>query len=199
VANELLDNLPFDLWERRAGRWQEVLVSAELTEVVVPVEPPAWLAGLDAPEGARVPVQDAARRWVLEAVALARPADGGRLVVFDYTATTDELANRPTDEWLRTYRAHERGGPPLDAPGSQDITVEVCIDQLPAPAATTTQADWLRTHGIDELVAEGRRVWDERAAIGDLEAIRMRSRVAEAEALTDPAGLGGFTVATWSR
>jgi SAM-dependent MidA family methyltransferase len=198
LANELLDNLPFDLWERRDGRWQQVLVDADLDEVVVPLDPPGWLAGLDAPEGGRVPVQDAARRWVLEAIALARPGDGGRLVVIDYAATTAELASRPPDAWLRTYRGHERGGPPLDAPGSQDVTADVCLDQLPAPTSTTTQADWLRTHGIDELVTEGRQVWAEQAHVGDLAAVRMRSRVTEADALLDPSGLGSFTVATWS-
>ena len=46
---------------------------------------------------------------------------------------------------------------------------------------------------------EGRAVWRERAAIGDLAALEARSRVHEAEALCDPAGLGAFTVAVWSR
>lgn len=198
VANELLDNLPFDLWERRAGRWQAVLVGADLLEVVVAAEPPAWLIDVAAEEGARVPAQAAARRWVTDALALARPDDGGRVVLFDYCATTAELAGRPIGEWLRTFRSHERGDPPLDAPGTQDITVEVCLDQLPAPTATSTQAAWLRAHGIDELVEEGRRGWDERAGVGDLAAVRMRSRISEAEALLDPAGLGAFTVAEWA-
>ena len=35
------------------------------------------------------------------------------------------------------------------------------------------------------------------ASVADLEALRMRSRVNEAEALLDPAGLGGFTVLEW--
>ena len=61
----------------------------------------------------------------------------------------------------------------------------------------TTQADWLRAHGIDELVEEGRRVWEERKHVGDLEAMRARSRVNEADALLDPAGLGGFRVIEW--
>jgi SAM-dependent MidA family methyltransferase len=198
LANELLDNLPFDLWERRDGSWQHVLVDADLREVVVPLEPPGWLAGLDAADGARVPVQDAARRWVVEALALARPDVGGHLLVFDYCApTTAALAGRPPAEWLRTYRAHERGGPPLDAAGTQDITVEVCLDQLPVPSDVTTQAKWLRANGIDELVEEGRRAWNERASVADLAAVRMRSRVTEADALLDPTGLGGFTVAHW--
>jgi SAM-dependent MidA family methyltransferase len=199
LANELLDNLPFDLWERRDGRWQAVLVDAELREVVVALDPPAGLAAIDAPEGGRVPVQAAARRWVADALALARPDEGGRVVAIDYAATTAELAARPPGEWLRTYRAHERGGAALDGPGSQDVTAEVCLDQLPPATATASQADWLRAHGIDELVAEGRRAWEARAHVGDLAAVRMRSRITEADALLDPDGLGGFTVVEWAR
>lgn len=201
LANELLDNLPFDLWERHADGWAEVLVDADLQEVVVPGEPPPWLARLDAPVGGRVPVQAAARRWVLDALDVARPADGGRLVAIDYCATTADLARRPPagpGSWLRTFRAHGRGGAPLESPGSQDVTADVCLDQLPPPTTTSAQADWLRAHGVVELVDEGRRAWAERAGVGDLEAVRMRSRVAEAEALLDPDGLGSFTVAEWT-
>ena len=57
----------------------------------------------------------------------------------------------------------------------------------------------LRHHGLDELVEEGRQIWSERAHIGDLAAIKGRSRVTEAEALTDRAGLGSFRVLEWSR
>jgi hypothetical protein len=88
----------------------------------------------------------------------------------------------------------------LDGLGDQDITVDVASDQVAAAlpgARLTPQADWLRRHGIDGLVEEGRRVWHERAAVGDLEAVRARSRVGEAEALLDPGGLGGFTVFEW--
>ena len=82
--------------------------------------------------------------------------------------------------------------------GEQDITVEVAVDQLPTPDEDTTQADWLRQWGIDDLVEEGRRIWHERAHLGDLEAIRARSRVNEAEALIDPSGMGAFRVLEWS-
>ena len=51
-----------------------------------------------------------------------------------------------------------------------------------------------RRSGIDELVDEGRRAWEAGAARGDLEALAGRSRVTEAAALTDPAGLGAHTV-----
>ncbi len=199
VANELLDNLPFDLWERRGGSWWEVRVGAELREVVVPAEPPSWLAPVPAAEGARVPAQGGARDWLRDALDLARVDEGGRVCAWDYCSTTADLAARPPDEWLRTYRGHRRGGSPLDAPGSQDVTVEVCLDQLAsvrAPSSVSSQADWLRAHGIEVLLAEAQA-----AAPGparDLAALRVRSRLNEAPALLEPSGLGGFAVAEWS-
>ena len=125
----------------------------------------------------------------------------GHLLVLDYGASTSELATR-SPEWLRTYRGHERGGAPIEHVGGQDITADVAVDQItePWPAdRVSAQADFLRRHGIDELVEEGRAVWHERAHLGDLEAVRGRSRVREAEALLDPTGLGAFTVLEWDR
>jgi SAM-dependent MidA family methyltransferase len=124
----------------------------------------------------------------------------GRVVVFDYADTTSSMARRPTTEWLRTYRQHARGAHPLVDPGSQDITCEVAIDQLAAvatPDHDRSQAAWLTDLGIDALVEDGKRIWHERAHLGDLEAIRARSRVIEAEALLDPTGLGAFRVLEW--
>jgi SAM-dependent MidA family methyltransferase len=118
-------------------------------------------------------------------------------VVIDYTSSTADMAARPWREWLRTYRDHQRGGHYLADPGAQDITSDVALDQLSPPTTTSTQADFLRAHGLEELVEEGRRTWAAHAAAPDLAALTARSRVREAEALTDPAGLGGFTVAEW--
>jgi SAM-dependent MidA family methyltransferase len=194
LANELLDNLAFGLLERTVDGWAEVHVGVEgdaLVEVLVPTDEPP----IDAPFGARVPRQDAAARWVRDAVALAGP--GGHVLAFDYASTTAELAARSWDEWVRTYRGHQRGVGPLEALGEQDITCEVALDQLPTPTRDRTQADWLRAHGIEALVEEGRRTWRERAAVGDLAAIRARSRVTEADALLDPSGLGAFRALEW--
>jgi hypothetical protein len=77
------------------------------------------------------------------------------------------------------------------------VTVEVALDQLPPPAAVRAQAQWLRRWGVDDLVGEGKRVWADSAARPGLEAMRMRSRVSEAEALLDPTGLGNFAVVEW--
>jgi len=77
-----------------------------------------------------------------------------------------------------------------------------CVVGLPKPrlsAILRVWVDWLRKHGIDDLVEEGRQYWIANSAKPDLKAVRMRSRVAEAEALCDPAGLGSFKVLEWRR
>jgi SAM-dependent MidA family methyltransferase len=201
IANELLDNLPFGLLVQDDG-WRAAYVDigrdGEFTELLLPVTG-ALPVGLRAaaPLGARAPVQRAAAAWL--GAALER-LERGRVVVIDYASETAAMARRPWRDWLRTYRGHERGDHPLRAPGTQDITCEVALDQLARvrePDATRTQAQFLRLYGLDELVDEGRRHWAERASVGDLAAVRARSRVTEAEALTDPAGLGSFVVAEW--
>jgi SAM-dependent MidA family methyltransferase len=198
VANELLDNLPFALLERTADGWSEVRVGAMLGEVLVPTSPDvarrADALAPDAPAGGRIPLQEAAVDWLRSALGTV---ERGAVVAFDYADTTPSLARRPWTDWVRTYRAHGRGGNPLEYFGEQDITCDVAIDQLPAPTAETIQADFLRANGLDDLVDEARRRWQERAHIGDLEALKHRSRLTEADALTDPAGLGGFKVLQW--
>lgn len=199
VANELLDNLPVRLCVYD-GAWREAFVAAHdgtFAEVLsAPLDPvPAWLPP-HPPHGARAPLHDAARDWVVD---VRRRLRQGRLLVVDYAApTTAELAHRPWRDWLRTYRSHERGGHYLADPGSQDITVEIAIDQFPEPDAVRTQAQFLQRWGIEELVAEGERAWTASAAAPDLTAIAMRSRAVEAKALLDPAGLGSFFSVEWS-
>ena len=207
IANELLDNLVFDLLERVDLGWAEVRVGqapdGQLVEVLAP--PDSALADAaerlapGAPTGARIPIQRAAAEWVAGGLDLLVR---GRLVAFDYAVpSTSELSRRPWSEWVRTYSAHRRGGHPLEAPGEQDITVEVCVDQLAhgarPPDRDRSQAAFLRAHGIDEFWEDARRRWHAGAAKGDLEAFRARSAVTEAAALTDTEGLGGFRALEW--
>ena len=65
------------------------------------------------------------------------------------------------------------------------------------PTQLRTQADFLRAHGLEELVETARRRWHEGASRADLDALAARSRVTEADALVDPAGLGRFCVLEW--
>ena len=128
-------------------------------------------------------------------------------MAIDYVDDAGGLLDRGAGDWLRTYRAHERGGAPLDDPGDQDLTADVVREQVVRAARASgfslagdqSQAEWLRELGIDELVNEGRRTWEARAHLGDLEAVAGRSRATEAAALCDPAGLGAHRVLTFSR
>jgi hypothetical protein len=60
--------------------------------------------------------------------------------------------------------------------------------------SVTQQSEWLHKWGIDDLVSEGSRYWEEHKSAPDIAAMKMRSRVNEAQALTDRDGLGAFWV-----
>jgi len=198
VANELLDNLPFRLAVFDGG-WREVVVvrgrGQELMEDTVPPSPGwDWLPPL-VPHGTRLPVQEQAAGWVSSALLML---DEGAVITFDYcTSRTADLVGHSWRDWLRTYRSHGRGEHYLRNCGGQDITAQVCLDQLPSPVSVQSQAEFLRRFGIDDLVDEGRRAWSAAAAHPDVAALTMRSRVAEAEALLDLQGLGSFDAVTW--
>jgi SAM-dependent MidA family methyltransferase len=210
-ANELLDNLPFRVVERRDGVWWEIRVATDgdaLVESAVPalgeLATDADLVVADAPDGARVPVPTGLTQWLRDCAGALRR---GRLVVVDYMATGAELVERRQAGWLRTYRDHGRGAVPLVAAGECDITIDVPREYLVHAAARAgfrleleaTQAEWLAGLGIDDVVADARREWDARAHVGDLEAIRHRSRVTEGAALVDPVGLGAHRVLVFTR
>jgi SAM-dependent MidA family methyltransferase len=208
LANELLDNLPFRIVERAGDRWTEIRVGLDGTgfvEVRVPAAPDVAAAaddvaaGATIPEGARLPVPTATADWLASGGHVLRR---GFLVVIDFADKAASLAARGQDQWLRTYRGHQRGGLPLADSGAQDITYDVPIEHLVTHARRTgfrlleqrTQAQWLGALGIDDLASNARGVWRDRVAIGDLDAVAARSRVSEAAALTDPSGLGAHNV-----
>lgn len=213
LANELLDNLPFGIAARTAAGWDEIRITVDddrFFEVRVPAEPVDVRAlddinaELAVAEGTRLPIPRGLDAWVS---ACGRMLRRGTLIAIDYVDDAAGIARRGEAGWLRTYRAHARGGSPLDAPGSQDITADVVREQLlqAARAAGLTlasevsQAEWLAELGIDELAAAARGAWEARAHVGDLEALAARSRVVEAAALTDVGGLGGHRVVTFTR
>ncbi len=199
IANELLDNLPFRLAVYDSG-WREAFVLSDAdgqrSELLsAPFDPPPPQLVTSAPFGGRVPLIEEAATFVETSRALLT---AGSVLVIDYgVALTAELAQRPWRDWLRTYRGNQRGEHYLAAPGSQDITTDVPFDQLPEADAVRSQAQFLQRWGIEDLVEEGKRIWEEQAARPGLEAMKMRSRVSEAEALLDVSGLGSFLVAEW--
>jgi NADH dehydrogenase [ubiquinone] 1 alpha subcomplex assembly factor 7 len=213
LANELLDNLPFGIAEWDGTRWQEVRVALEgdaLAELLVPAEDDDAYAlseitrGMTPAAGARLPIPRGIDQWF---DACGRVLRHGVIVAIDYVDGAQGLLERGAPSWLRTYRSHARGGGPLDAPGEQDLTADVVREQVARAARASgfrlvddcSQADWLRDLDIERLVEEGRRTWEARAHIGDIEAVAGRSRATEAAALCDPAGLGAHRVLTFSR
>jgi len=205
LANELLDNLPFTPMRRREHGWEEIRVGerdGELVNWPIPADEEltrqARRFAPDAPVGGWIPLQHTAQQWVASALSII---ERGRLVVVDYADATAGMATRQPWDWVRTYRDHMRGEDPLTDLGLQDVTCEVAVDQLDAVrplSANRSQADFLRAHGIDDLVASARAQWEAAAAAPTIEALAARSRVSEAAALTDPAGLGAFRVLEWA-
>ncbi len=208
LANELLDNLAFEIVVRVDAGWSEVRVGLDgdgFVEVLVPAADDVahWVADIDAPVGTRLPVATEAVGWIVEAAASLRR---GAVILLDYVAPWTELVARDGG-WLRTYAGHERGHDPLEVPGSRDITADVPLEMVLraaarvglAPVETKRQAEWLSGLGIDELVAEGAAQWEAGAARPDLAAIAGRSRGTEAAVLTASPGLGAHTVLTFSK
>lgn len=201
IANELLDNLAFDLCVFDQ-EWRESWIGVngdQLTEVLKPLNEPSSFLPAFAKHGARAPVQREAQDWLRNAL---QKLDSGRVLIFDYcTPLTVVAAAQPWREWLRTYVGHEKGQHYLHIPGHQDITTQVMIDQLAAvkaPESVRSQSQFLQLWGIDELVAEGKAAWEAAAAAPNVAAMKMRSRVNESSALLDPSGLGAFTALTFT-
>ena len=199
IMNELLDNLAFRLAVFDDG-WREAFVDVDVTgrfeeTLSDRFDPVPDVLPATAPLGARAPLADRAGRLIDQARGLLQR---GSLLSIDYAVPrTAELALRPWREWLRTYRGNERGGHYLTNVGAQDITIDVPLDQLPEPEVVRSQSQFLQLCGITDLVDEGRRVWTQQAARPGLEALTMRSRISESEALLDPSGLGSFVAVTW--
>lgn len=195
IANELLDNLPFDLLEGDGNCWKEVcidLMDDQFIEILTTEkDPPIEIAPL---KGARIPVQTQSNNWIKDVI---EKMSKGSILLFDYGSTTQEMSQRHQDSWLRTFKRHFRGDSPLEDVGNQDVTVEVAIDQLPKGFSISKQKQFLENQGINKLVEEGRKIWEESSSIGDLKAVKARSRITEADALLDPKGLGGFFVFEW--
>jgi SAM-dependent MidA family methyltransferase len=214
IANELLDNLPFGIACFTEAGWAEVRVglddAGEFVEVIVPALPTdaaaleRVVAGVSPAVGDRLPLPRGLDDWLLRVATAQRR---GYVVLIDTMDTAAGLLARGSAGWLRTYRSHASGGPPLVDPGSRDLVADVVVEQLRHAAvdsgfvvlAETTQAAWLDDLGIAAMVDRGRTLWDERAAIGDLAALEARSVATQAAALTDPSGLGSHRVVVLGR
>lgn len=206
IANELIDNLPMAIAQLTDQGWRERWVGVEdegLIFVDAPVrsEVAEWLQRFAGPVdvGGWVEVQLAAGSWVRGALGtLTR----GALVVIDYGDIAENLAPRRRDGTLRTYRSHHLGPHPLDEPGATDITADVNFTALlwaageaGATASLHRQDDFLSELGLRSRLAGLRRSELDLARSGDeMNRLRVRSQVTEAETVLHPRGLGDFRV-----
>lgn len=211
-ANEVLDNLPVHLVERREGRLFEVCIESSGGRLVESLRPPAggeleaWLtrARAEVPDGHRFEVSMAAESFVRHCAAAL---GSGAVVLVDYGAESSELATRPRG----TLVAYGDGGPSEDVlarPGEQDVTAhanwtivrETCAALGWGVEGPVAQRDVLLALGARDLdgslrAAHSTALADRRGA----DAVRALSRRSALGALLDPGGLGGLGVMVASR
>ncbi|HEX2296508.1 MAG TPA: SAM-dependent methyltransferase [Actinomycetota bacterium] len=206
-ANEVLDNLPVHLVERRGDSLLEVCVGSSGDRLVETLRPPAgpeledWLAraGAVVPDGHRFEVAMAAESFVRRC---AGAVETGAVVLVDYGAESAELAERPRG----TLVAYGEGGPTEDVlarPGEQDVTAHA---NWTVVRKTFRSLGWRVTGPLpqrDVLLGLGGRALDaglreeHAAALAEgrgRDAVRALSRRSALGALLDPGGLGGLGV-----
>jgi hypothetical protein len=198
IANELLDNLPVP-----AARVRRHVARGTRHGAARPAPRGARAVARRgprgcprAPHGARVPWQAVGGRLGRRRPRRLRDGDACCASTTSRRPPS-ELAGMPWREWLRTYRGHERGGHYLAQPAEQDVTTQVALDQLPPPDAVRTPGAVPAAVGDRRPGRRGSRRLGGRRSAPTVAAMKMRSRVREAEALLDPAGLGAFLAVEW--
>lgn len=206
-ANEVLDNLPVHVLEKRNGELLEVCVTWEDGRLRETLLPPlqADLASSfpvttgDIVEGQRLEVAIAAI-GLIERCAAA--IDRGAIVLVDYGASAAELAARPNGS-LMCYSGSGVDDRPLERPGAKDITAHVNWSLVAATLQRCTnevtdvisQREVLQRLGLSELDASLRAAHLAAAAEGTgTVAVQALSRRHALRALADPGGLGRLTV-----
>ena len=159
-ANELLDNLPFDIFEsQNDGSWMEVKITVDdenISETLITNNESAPPYTLETPK-VRVPVQRVAQKWLKDA---SESLHNGRIIAIDYAV--ESFRSQQKEHWLRTYQQHERNTQPLKNIGQSDITTDVDISQLAEvlpPTSIQTQAEWLQYLGIEHQVEMSKQIW----------------------------------------
>ncbi len=201
IANELLDNLPFRLAVFDNG-WREAFVDVGTDGRFVEVLSAPLRSGAGLPAGAgavRCPgPADRPRRGVRR----SRPADWSAPVRSSRSTTARRSPPCSPDA---------RGATGCAPTGATSAATTISVragdaghhdrrPDRPAPRARRRACPEPVPPAVGHRRPRRRgqaRSGTEQAARPGLEAMKMRSRISEAEALLDPAGLGGFLVAEW--
>jgi SAM-dependent MidA family methyltransferase len=206
-ANEVLDNLPVHLVEKRDGVLREVCVQVTDGALSTGVLPPSTphlerfleRTGIDLAEGHRVEVPLAAESFVRR---LAVSIDRGALLLVDYGDEASALAERPEGS-LVSYSAAGADADVLDRPGEKDITAHVNWTGVRAAgtaagldmAGPLPQRGVLLGLGLADLDTSLRARHQQDLAAGHgAAAVAAVSRRQALAVLTDANGLGGAGV-----
>lgn len=205
-ANELVDNLPVAIAEKRAGNLVELCVGMSGSELGLVARPPSdgiltFTRGMQAqlPDGHRIEVPLAAMQF---ASVATRTIGRGAIVLVDYGDDEAGLVQRPAGTLL-CYSDAGVDDRYLEAPGTKDITahanwsalIRAFGDAGASVAGPKPQRDVLKSLGADDLHDRFKRAADEALQRGSGAAgVRAISRRGALGALLDPAGLGGLGV-----
>lgn len=212
LANEVLDNFAFRIFEVAADAPMEVRVGASqeaLQEVLCPVGPAD--GRLVAPalehlaEGDRFEVRSGVAEWLRQVTAVLKQ---GRLLVIDYGDLEPEIWTRRPAGSMVTYRRGELGSNPFENVGEADITAHVDFSEMIRAAQDAglrsgrlqTQRGWLESLGLRELIAEIRRRETQAGKEGRHgDYLTLMSQRSKVEMLGARGGLGDYLVFTAER
>ncbi|MBI74466.1 MAG: SAM-dependent methyltransferase [Oceanicaulis sp.] len=162
LGNEFLDCLPVRQAIRRGDDWHERMIGLDADEAFVFVLGPPLGADADLiPERLRDAPEDSLAelrpgdRQVVDALAARFAEAPGRALFIDYGPATSE-----TGDTLQAVKAHKKV-PPLEAPGTADLTARVDFESLAAAARAAgltvsgpvTQGDFLVGLGLEARAA----------------------------------------------
>ncbi|CAN5555286.1 SAM-dependent methyltransferase [soil metagenome] len=206
-ANEVLDNQPVHLVQRRNGELAEGWVDADNDGLELVWRAPSTpeleahlrRLGIELPEGHAFEVGLAAASLVRRAAKVLRR---GVLVLVDYGMEGPDLLARPSGS-LATYSDTGVDALVLERPGAKDITVHVdwtsvggtLEDAGLSRLGPLPQRSVLRDLGLGDLDRRLRDSFDAASARGSgAAALRSMSRRQALAVLADPAGLGALGV-----
>ncbi|MEA2499558.1 MAG: hypothetical protein QOH26_1963 [Actinomycetota bacterium] len=207
VANEVLDNQPVHILERKDGAWLEVFVEEQGERLERRLGPPSdarltdYVGATGAPSqnGSLVELSLDAEALVTRAASLVQR---GAVVFVDYGAETAELFGR-TAGTVVCYSAAGADDDPLDRPGEKDITSHAnwTIARQAVQAAglaaigPVPQRDVLIALGLRAMLDDAKEKQDKALAKGrGAEGFRAIARRQALATLADPSGLGGLQV-----
>jgi SAM-dependent MidA family methyltransferase len=199
LANELIDNVPFNRIRRAANGMVELYVARE-AEAFVLVEGP-----LSSPDLAPLtPDLPPDAEWIIRPGAAEFVDDARRAIHRGYIWTADYALGDPSQAVsVHGYRSQSLDREVLTDPGSKDITAGVDFQWLRRHALTSGLTVWGPVSQREALLALGFRDLDRRAQARQQEAIaarrgidamRIYSNRTRANMLVAKGGLGDFKV-----